>query len=1012
MNANTYYVATTGNDATGTGAIGTPWKTPQYGCKQLTAGDTLYIRGGTYKTNDGVGWYTNSALVYVDTESSTWDNGTAENPIVVMSYPSEKAVLDGSELTDATYSHRGIRLVNAEYWYLIDLDVTNMLHDSIAASKGLYCPSAISLYACQNCQIIRCRAYANQGRGIDVGMHVPWVGYKYSTGNVIKYCDAWDNYDRYSHNLVGGVYKCQPGTNGDGFGITYHAPGTINRWWGCRSWYNGDDGYDCIVNNGRVYVDSCWAWRNGRGTYGNGEGFKLGNLYFAPAADSTYRWVTNCVACYNKVDGEGAKTDGDGFTGNGIEGKVIVYNNTSFRNSGKGFNWDGCRNVASVFRNNFADQNSGGSEVAVFDAHLYSNFVQDHNSWNIEPNYEYISDTVYLYRTDAASATTQFLTLDTTGISGARGANGELPQISFLKLAASSIYINAGVDVGLDYVGAAPDIGYDEYYFGGQDYDHWYIAPTGNDLSGDGSEGTPWKTLAKACSEVTEEGDIIHVAAGAYTETVQSVLSPGVSIIGAGATSIINSTITTTDTPILLLSSVAEGTDGNQSISNLKFDGGDTANMAIKVLRRNNVHIHDCTFEDFFSRGVTFHGTALDGNGCPTIFQTGCKFYDNIVHDCSDYYGSDKDGDGRGALNIGGTKDMEVYGNTFTQDARGTANNGYLIKFAGNGYNAGLKIHDNTITKQPYDVDSWDFAIELWSQRGGIEIYNNTIRGAIDLGGYHTTDSLGYGFAAKIYNNTIYTDTVRVYPYIENGIYVERQTSGGLYIYNNTFRNLAIPITLQTFEVGDGDDMEDIYIYYNLMDNVGCKDGGTAYGVAILPVSALNQAAIDCEMRNLNIYNNTIYQGDGNATVGIKTGFYDASDRANTLIGCRIKNNIIHGFSYAMYADGGTIDTIDVQNNILYGNGNSNNPYWTGATVTNKTETGTIKLDPVWISATDFRLTAGSPAVNAGLDVGLSSDIKGYWVNDTPDIGAYEYKILKLRSSKFLKSGGKFLITR
>ena len=45
---NTYYVATTGNDTTGDGSSGTPWKTIQRGVWDLTAGDVLNIAAGTY----------------------------------------------------------------------------------------------------------------------------------------------------------------------------------------------------------------------------------------------------------------------------------------------------------------------------------------------------------------------------------------------------------------------------------------------------------------------------------------------------------------------------------------------------------------------------------------------------------------------------------------------------------------------------------------------------------------------------------------------------------------------------------------------------------------------------------------------------------------------------------------------------------------------------------------------------------------------------------------------------
>ena len=48
----------------------------------------------------------------------------------------------------------------------------------------------------------------------------------------------------------------------------------------------------------------------------------------------------------------------------------------------------------------------------------------------------------------------------------------------------------------------------------------YYISPTGNDATGNGSAANPWKTLFKATSTATGTGDIIHVNAGAYTETL------------------------------------------------------------------------------------------------------------------------------------------------------------------------------------------------------------------------------------------------------------------------------------------------------------------------------------------------------------------------------------------------------------------------------------------------------------------------------------------------------------
>ena len=53
-----------------------------------------------------------------------------------------------------------------------------------------------------------------------------------------------------------------------------------------------------------------------------------------------------------------------------------------------------------------------------------------------------------------------------------------------------------------------------------------------------------------------------------------------------------------------------------------------------------------------------------------------------------------------------------------------------------------------------------------------------------------------------------------------------------------------------------------------------------------------------------------------------------------------------------------------------------------------------LSADPLFVSSSDFRLQAGSPAINAGVDVGLTSDRSGTWIRGLPDIGAYEHLAL------------------
>lgn len=79
---NELYVATDGND-TNPGTLASPLLTLQRAFDLCSAGTYIYLRGGTYNA---------SAWLY--------KSGTEENPIVVSSYGSETAILDGTDLPD------------------------------------------------------------------------------------------------------------------------------------------------------------------------------------------------------------------------------------------------------------------------------------------------------------------------------------------------------------------------------------------------------------------------------------------------------------------------------------------------------------------------------------------------------------------------------------------------------------------------------------------------------------------------------------------------------------------------------------------------------------------------------------------------------------------------------------------------------------------------------------------------------------------------------------------------
>ena len=74
---NTYYVSTTGDDSN-SGTIYSPFKTIQKASSVLTAGDTVYLRGGTYN----------------ETIAPTTD-GTSLDPITYKAYSNETVTISG-----------------------------------------------------------------------------------------------------------------------------------------------------------------------------------------------------------------------------------------------------------------------------------------------------------------------------------------------------------------------------------------------------------------------------------------------------------------------------------------------------------------------------------------------------------------------------------------------------------------------------------------------------------------------------------------------------------------------------------------------------------------------------------------------------------------------------------------------------------------------------------------------------------------------------------------------------
>jgi hypothetical protein len=507
----------------------------------------------------------------------------------------------------------------------------------------------------------------------------------------------------------------------------------------------------------------------------------------------------------------------------------------------------------------------------------------------------------------------------------------------------------------------------------------YYVSHTGSNIN-NGSINAPFATLSYACTKATKSGNIIHINPGTIAEKDQCRLAPGVSIEGDGPTSIIKSIMSGTGFTIHLESG-SENTNGNQHISGIKMDGNNqTAYGAITIRFRGNVKIYNCTFVNFKMFGIKYY----NGEPPDDRWATGCEFHNNIVTNCAGYFNEDSKGD---ALHITGTDGMLVYNNTMTENKSNGAN-GNCIGMV-EGFNKNLKIYKNTIHHKylhgwpSAGSTHWDFAIEMWNALGGVEIYNNDIIGSIDI-----CRALGKGsseYCVWIHNNNIGQTTLLAGENIR-GILLEHITNDVIIEYNH-IKNVAQGFMVNTEYPNVS--TKNIRVSYNIFENIGAnglnsKGWGINWGCDVC--DHILTGVID----NIQILNN-VFTGSSSATTRWGIELPDSDHSTNVTI----QNNIIYNFDYcSIYGNGEggtTIDNLSIENNIFYGDANNDIIYLNGMSPTNNTTRNNYTDNPLFVSSTNFHLQPGSPAINNGIDVGLSKDYDGSNVNNPPEIGVYEY---------------------
>jgi len=411
-NAATYYVAPTGDDAA-TGSKEAPWKSFARAQAGAAAGDTIYFRGGNYIYTAGV----NTCATRTDTVNAiTLDkSGSADKLIQYWAYPGETPVFDFSQMKDDCRV-KGLNVV-ANWVHLKGLEITgvpqqpenHLNHES----WGVWINGSHNIFEQLN-------THHNMGPGVFI---------KNGSYNLVLNSDSHHNYDPYTSNGAG--------QSADGFGAHIKADNPGNVFRGCRAWANTDDGFDLINAFSPVLIENSWTWSQGYipGTTislpdGNGNGFKLGGYSGKYAANAVKHTIRFSVAFNNKVSG---------FYANHHPVANDFFNNTSFDN-GIDFNMLGIDengkpvNLGNL-RNNIA---FGGTLISNMDGtdNLF-------NSWNLP---------VKLTAAD-------FQNISNAGWDAPRQPDGSLPVLKNFHLTPGSALKSKGVNVGLPFKGAAPDLG-------------------------------------------------------------------------------------------------------------------------------------------------------------------------------------------------------------------------------------------------------------------------------------------------------------------------------------------------------------------------------------------------------------------------------------------------------------------------------------------------------------------------------------------------------------------------
>ncbi|MEV4014877.1 carbohydrate-binding protein [Nonomuraea angiospora] len=308
----TLYVAPNGRDsATGTQSDPT---TLTSALTRVTAGGTIYVRGGTYNFSQTV-------------TIAPGNNGTSSARKKLSAYPGETPILNFSAQSEDP-ANRGLA-VNGSYWHIYGIVVER------AGDNGIFVGGSNNIFE---------RTVTRYNR--DTGLQLSRIASdtprdQWPSNNLVLSALSHDNADSDGEDADGFAAKLTVGS------------GNVFRY--CVSRNNIDDGWDLYTKTdtgaiGPVTIEDSLSYNNGTlsdgSQAGNGDrnGYKLGGEDIA-----VNHTIRRSIAYRNGKHG---------FTYNRNPGTMTVSDNVSIDNTERNYSFDA---GTSVFRNNVSCRSGSGT---------------------------------------------------------------------------------------------------------------------------------------------------------------------------------------------------------------------------------------------------------------------------------------------------------------------------------------------------------------------------------------------------------------------------------------------------------------------------------------------------------------------------------------------------------------------------------------------------------------------------------------------------------------------------